>query len=373
MRESGLARAATAAAAAGLLFWAACGDEGRVDRRSSWLEVASLPDGVRTFGGMTVAADGAFYAGATFREDSFSDPHGLIYRCDGGPLEEVFRSPYRRSGLGAVGAYGGTIWAAGFKVIDTEYRPYVVRYAGGRWEEVDFPFPAEYPAFYAVYPVSAESVWFKNPQGIYLYERGNWREILDLTESHGADDFFVTPGGRAFFVAPTTKHNPPGAASIKVLVSDDRGGSWAEERIISPDPRRTFYSPWVVLRGAGECVYARTRLSLRKTHAGDRDANTLVIFRRDEAPAGRGTYHAVFESPETDYFRDVSAMAFRSPDEGYAVGPYTSVALERGEWYIEAWPKSFSPYFEEITAGPSGYWAVGMPAYRQPRRIYRVP
>ncbi len=371
--ERGLARAALAAVAAGLLFCAACGDDELVTRASRWLEVAPLPEGVRTFHGITVASDGAFYGAATFRADSFSDPYGVIYRCDGRTLKEVFRAPYERSGFGAIGARGTVLWAVGSKLVDKDYRPYVVRYAGGRWEEIDVPPEIAGPSFNVAYPVGEGFCWFKGERGIFTYNDGVWRTAIDLTDSHGADDFFVTAGGRAFFVAPPLKHNPLGAAAIKLFVSDDRGGSWHEEKISSPGPTRPFYSSWVVLRAGGECVYARTRLLLPHAQSKNHNANTLVIFRRDEAPAGRGTYHVVFESPKADYFGDVSAMAFRSPEEGYAVGPYTSVALEDGEWYVEAWEKYFSPYFEEVAAGPSGYWAIGMPAYQQPRRLYHAP
>jgi hypothetical protein len=335
--------------------------------------VAPLPEGVRTFNGMTVAPDGTFYAAATYRADSFSDPYGVVYRSDGAALEEIFRAPYEKSGFGAVAATPDTLWVAGSREVDGEYRPYLVRRVRNQWEEVAFPYPAEYPFFSAAYAVGAELVWFKNPQGIYVSEQGIWREVLDLAESHGDDDFFVTAGGRAFFVAPASKHNPPGVAAIKVFVSDDRGATWHEERIVTPDPARPFTYPHLILRGGGGCVYARARLLLPRAQWKKPYDDTLVIFRRDEAPAGRGTYHVVFESAKADYFGDIQAMAFRSPEEGYGVGPYTSVALAGGEWYVEAWPKSFSPYFEEIAAGPSGYWAVGMPGYKQPRRLYRAP
>ncbi len=372
--EMGPARAALAAVAAGFLLWAACAEEEPVSRRSSWREVAPLPEGVRTFYGMTVAPDGAFYGVGTYRADSFSDPHGVVYRSDGAALEEIYRSPYEKSGFGAVTAADNTLWVAGAKYEDGDYRPYIVRRVRSRWEEVAFPYSAKYPSFSAAYAVGSERVWFKNPQGIYLYEQGFWREVLDLAESHGPDDFFVSAAGRqAFLVAPASKHNPPGAAAVKILVSDDRGGTWHEEKVVTPDPARPFYCSLSVIRGGGETVYGRARLLLPRAWSQDYNDNTLVIFRRDRAPAGRGEYHVVFESAKGDYFTGISAMAFRSADEGYAVGPYTSVALAGGEWYVEAWQKSFSPWLEEVVAGPSGYWAVGMPRYEGPRRLYHIP
>lgn len=368
------ARAALAAVAAAFLLWAACAEEEPVSRRASWREVATLPEGVRTFYGMTVAPDGAFYGVGTYRADSFSDPHGVVYRSDGEALEEIYRSPYEKSGFGAVTAADNMLWVAGAKYEDGDYRPYIVRRMSNRWEEVPFPYPAHYPSFSAAYAVSPEWVWFKNPQGIYVYEQGFWREVLALNESQGPDDFFVSTAGRqAFLVAPASKRNPPGVATVKIFVSDDRGTTWHEEKVVTPDPERPFYCSLSVIRGGGETVYGRTWLLLPPPQRQSYNDKTLVIFRRDRAPAGRGEYHVVFESAKSDYFTGISSMAFRSADEGYAVGAYTSVALDGGEWHVEAWQKSFSPWLEEVVAGPSGYWAVGMPRYEGPRRLYHIP
>jgi hypothetical protein len=367
------AQAALAAVAAGFLIWAACGEEETLERRSSWREVATFPYEAGHVRDGAVAADGAFYAAAAYRKDSFSDPYGVVYRSSGGALEEVFRSPYAGSGFGAIGAGGGAVWAAGAQKAGLDYRPYIVRLAEGRWEEVDVPPEVNGMSFNAVYPRGRDFCWFKSEEGIYTYDGGAWRSVLDLNESRGGDDFFVNAAGRAFLVAPASKANPPGATAVKLFASDDRGASWHEEKIVTPDPSRPFFSPFVILGGAGDSLYARARLLLPGAETTNYNLNTLVIFRRDEAPAGSGTYYVVFESGKAEYFGDVWAMAFRAPDEGYAVGPYTSVALERGEWYVEAWQKTFSPWLEDVAAGPSGYWAIGMPRYEGPRRLYHIP
>ena len=367
------ARAALAAVAAGFLLWAACAEEEPVSRRTSWREVAPLPEGVRTFYGMTVAPDGAFYAGATYRKDSFSDPYGVVYRSDGGTLEEVFRSPNAGTSLGPIGVSGGVIWAAGSKQVDTDYRPYVVRFADGRWREVNVPAEVEGRYFSAAYPLGSDFCWFKSEEGIYTYGNGSWRTALVLEERHGPDDFCVTAAGRAFFAGPATKTNPPGGASVKIFVSGDRGASWHEETIRYPDVGRQFYGPVRMVRTAGDGIFALALVQLPRYLMREGHYYTTAIFKRDEAPAGQGHYSLVFEAGRGGYFRYIDAMAFRSADEGYAVGPYTSVALERGEWHVEAWQKSFSPWLEEVVAGPSGYWAVGMPRYEGPRRLYHIP
>jgi hypothetical protein len=369
--EIGPARAALAAVAAGFLIWAACGEEEPGVRRSSWREVATFPYEAGHVRNGAVAADGAFYAAATYRKDSFSERYGVVYRSSGGALEEVFRSPYAGSGLAAIGAAGGAVWAAGFKEVEREYRPYVVRYQSGRWEEVGVPPEVGGLAFSAAYPRGREFCWFKNTDGIYTYDGGLWRLVLDCDKSYAAR-FTVTATGQAFFVPPTYKHNPPGASAIKLFASDDRGATWHEEKIVTPDPARPFYSSGALVCAGGERIFAEALISVPPNSRTERRHYTDVIFVRDVAPAGRGSYHIVFESEKGDYFEDIWAMAFRSAEEGYAVGPYTSVALDRGEWYVEAWQKSFSPWLEGVAAGPSGYWAIGMPQYEGPRRLYRA-
>jgi len=227
-------------------------------------------------------------------------------------------------------------------------------------------------SFSAVYPRGRDFCWFKNTDGVYTYDDGAWRLVLDCDKCYAAC-LTVTAAGQAFFVPLASKHNPPGARAIKLFVSDDRGATWHEEKIVTPDPTRPFYTPAAFVRAGGERVFAEALLSVPPYLITERRHYTDAIFVRAEAPAGRGSYHVVFESAKGDYFEDIWAMAFRSPEEGYAVGPYTSVALDRGEWYVEAWPKSFSPWLEEVVAGPSGYWAVGMPGYQPPRRLYRAP
>jgi hypothetical protein len=371
--ETSPARAALAAVAAGFLIWTACAEEETLERRSSWREVATFPYEAGHVRDGAVAADGAFYAAATYRKDSFSDPYGAVYRSDGGALEEVFRSPYAGTGLGAIGAGGGAVWAAGARKAGLDYRPYIVRLVEGRWEEVDVPPEVAGLAFNAVYAGGKDFCWFKSEEGIYTYDGGAWRAVLDLNDSYNGDDLFVTAAGRAFLVAPASKHNPPGATAIKLFVSDDRGATWREEKITSPDPARPFYSPAALLRAGGERIFAVTHLWLPRHLVNERRRYATVVFARDEAPGGRGSYNPVFEVERGGYFRDIDAMAFRAADEGYAVGPYTSVALARGEWHVEAWQKSFSPWLEGVAAGPSGYWAIGMPRYEGPRRLYRAP
>ena len=209
--------------------------------------------------------------------------------------------------------------------------------------------------------------------GVYTYDDGVWRRVLDLDRGYGKHDFCVTARSRAFLAAPPSKANPPGGPETHILVSDDCGATWHKEDIRYPDPVRWFYYSGALVRAGGEGVFVNTLVRLPPQLVSERRRYATVIFARDEAPAGQGSYGPAFESETGDYFGYISAMAFRSADEGYAVGPYTSVALERGEWHVEAWEKSFSPWLEEVVAGPSGYWAVGMPRYEGPRRLYHIP
>jgi hypothetical protein len=287
--------------------------------------------------------------------------------------EEVFRSPYAGPGLPELGAAGGVIWAAGSKKVDKDYRPYVVRFVQGRWEEVDVPPEVVGMGFYALYAGGKDFCWFKSEEGVYTYGGGVWSLVLDLDENYIGDDFFVTAGGRAFLAAPTSKANPPGGREINMLVSDDGGAAWHVEKIVSPDPARPFDSPVMMIRAGGERLFALALLRLPPQLVNERRFYATVILVRDDAPAGQGTYDLVFEAERGGYFRDIDAMAYRSPLEGYAVGPFTSVALAGGEWYVEAWQKSFSPWLEGVAAGPSGYWAIGMPRYEGPRRLYHIP
>ncbi len=101
------------------------------------------------------------------------------------------------------------------------------------------------------------------------------------------------------------------------------------------------------------------------------------IMARDDAPPGEGSYRIEFMAPYGPYFTGsgIGAMAFLSEAQGYAIGSGTSVALDDGEWILEANSEEYwRPYSYVIAAGNSGYWTVGRePDFDGGRLLYHAP
>jgi hypothetical protein len=298
--------------------------------------------------GLAVSADGSVYAAGNTTADV-----GIVFRYRGRTLAEVFRAPYADSEFSAVGCGGGEIWAIGATFAGGRTRSYCVQSGDGeKWEEV--PVPA---GLYLGGPIFVRPngvVWLRGAEeeseAIYTYEKGIWRRH-EATAGAYTLRLAVTEGGRVFVYYYQNKN-------LTMMVSDDGGNSWARETIPVNFPLYEIRTPKQAnIAAAGETAFISTDL-YGKTPKFD----LVGIVGRDDAPPGEGTYDVVFAAPHGPYFYDIKAMAFRSPSDGYAVGPLTSVSLRDGEWLKEIVSEAWSPEFRLVAAGPSSYWSIVYPS-----------
>jgi hypothetical protein len=274
-------------------------------------------------------------------------------------LKEMFRSPYEDSDFVGVNEIKGVLWACGSKRVEPSTarpygrRPYVVRSTGGDWEEMEAPSLVEGPAFSEVFPVAADFCWFQSGDAVYTYNGGAWTRVLNKP---GADVFLftVTGRGRAYVYVYY-----PGSGRPELYVSDDRGRSWVVE---TPAVENSLYNSAypgrvAVIAAAGESLFIGASFNAKFSR---HEVLYEGIMGRDEAPPGEGTYRIEFMAPYGPYFVGIGAMAFLSEIRGYAIGSGTSVAVDDGEWILEANSEEYwRPLAYVIAAGNSGYWTVG--------------
>jgi len=327
---------------------ASCG-EPDIPVTSRWVEVARLPYSIGHIYGLTADAGGAVYAVGETNDDK-----GIIYRYKGGYPKEVYRGPYRDSGFNSVRCGGGRIWAAGYKVVDNDHLPYCVRSSDGvTWEEFEIPRSFGFVGVGPVYPCVDDFVWLLGGTAagralLATYDRGVWKKVNVPSEPEGSE-FVVTEGGRAYYYYCKNK-------ILTVLISDDRGNTWTRETVEVEYPLYEIRKPaYIKMAAAGEIVYLSTDFNTKVE-----GFNLVGVVARDESPPGRGGYDVAFAAPRGPYFYDITAMTFRSPSEGYAVGPMTSVALEDGKWVKEATPEPWSPLFSLVATGPYSFWATAV-------------
>jgi hypothetical protein len=336
-------KAAAALAAVALL--ANCGDA-HLPQPSAWQERARFGGDVRRVDDVAADAGGSLYFAVEKRDNV-----GTIYKYDGSTLKEVFRSRYADSTLGSVGCGRGRIWAAGTRFDGEASYAYCVRSGdGSTWEEVAVPADLGLGYLGAIHPAADGTVWFvgaaKDDSAVYTYRDGVWTTHPETAGAY-ALSLAVTARGRAFVYHVQNK-------VLKMLISDDGGASWTEERVSLDDPRFNFKRPSAMdMAVAGETVYLSGRLS------SDLEGFDFKgVVGREDAPPGQGRYYVAFASPHGEYFYDISGMAFRTVDDGYCVGSQTSVRLKRGKWTKEIMPEAWNPQFDVVAAGPSSYWAV---------------
>jgi hypothetical protein len=322
-----------------------CG-EPHLPQPSAWQERARFPGDVRRVDDVAVDAGGSLYFAVEKRDNV-----GTIYKYDGSTLKEVFRSRYADSTLGSVGCGGGKIWAAGIKYEGAEERAYCVRSDDSvRWEEIDVPENLGLWNLGGARPTANGTVWFigstKGEDAVYTYRDGVWTMHPETAGAYTLR-LAVTARGRAFAYHVENK-------VLKMLISDDGGASWTEERVSLDDPRFDLDRPSAFDTAvAGDSIYLSGRLS------SDLEGFDFKgVVGREDAPPGQGRYYVAFASPHGEYFYDLSEMAFRSVDEGYCVGSQTSIRLERGKWIKEIMPEAWNPQFDAVAAGPISYWAV---------------
>ena len=333
-----------------ILVALACDDGPTPARPTAWHWVAAFPPAFREIGAVAAARDGAVYlAGADW---DAGDSKAAVYRYSGGEFTRVFRSSRAGSEFKGICAGGGFVWAAGEEKISAiGNRPYAARYDGTRWEEV--PFPADIPArgFYDVYVQRPDCVWFESGPNVYIFRQTAWKEIFHLGNG-GWGDLAVTENGRAYLMACNLSPQ-----EWVVYVSDDEGARWAREvlpRTYGVYSIAGYFN--VPIAPAGNGLYIATKFN----NCGEDPGNHIGyygIIKRDDAPAGRGNYSLAFVAPHGPNFYSIQTMAFRSPDDGCALGPMTSAALEDGAWTLEQMPAGM-PSLEEVAPSDTHYWAV---------------
>ncbi len=359
-RRAGLAGLAAAAGIVTLGLVFGCGEETPV-AQGLWQEAAVFPHNIYP-SGIAVGPDDSPYF------PSHDRGVGVVYRFSNGRLEEAYRAPYDESEFEAIGAAGGAVWVGGNRHPEdapehTSHVPLIVRYAGGHWEEIGPPEGAGVDRVYGCAPVSRDFCWvtFQGTYvgtALYSYDHGVWRQHLKGVESNFGFGVVATPQGRVFV------DNGHGETSFGVtyLVSDDEGAHWAKETVRAPAGRYIGgggTNIWATADGAFYVVlssYSGPPFSQVRTDYVD-------IYRRDDAPAGAGTYEVVFSTPETyeGGYVDVRALAFRSSGAGFGAGSNTGVRYVDGAWQLVrlTGPEGKDAVVNMLAASDAAFWGLG--------------
>lgn len=348
---------ATAAAAVFVLCAAACDDEPTYNRSLSWNKVARFPEEVMPNGLLAASPDGKVYVLACDISQEFR-PRSVIYLYDGRRLEEFFRPAYERCDIRDIKYAYNTLWAVGGKKVGGDYRPYVAKYDGARWREVDVPGSISESSFSRAFPVSPEACWFTTWRAVYKYDRGVWqKKFYDGSRVYDMP-IAVTDGGKVFVPMVAMYRS----SVWTVNVSDDGGATWHAETVdLGEELYRISYWYHFPIAVGGETLYLSAKLKTKASLPQGESKDYLGIIKRDPGPAGRGLYELAFlASSSTAPVKDFRGMAFHDAGNGRAVGYLTSVALEHGEWATEE-VNYFGIYysnFEGITACYPYYWAI---------------
>ncbi len=352
-------RAAVAAGGVAFFISLSCG-EADLPRPVRWREIARFPATVIHLYGLTATPDGSVYA-VGYNDDE----EAVIFRYSSGKLDRVFRAPYAESGFSAVGYGGGEVWVIGSMRARGSTRGYCVRSTDGeKWEEV--PVPASLSLGGPVFVRPNGVIWLRGSEGesqaIYTYEYGIWRRH-DATAGADTLRLAVTERGRVYVYYYQNKN-------LTMMISDDGGNSWTRETVSLDNPQYKFKRPSSLkIATAGDTVYLLGHLN-SKLEGFD----LWGVIGREDVPPGTGRYYVAFASPHGEYFYKPSIMAFRSPSEGYVVGPLTSIVLKDGEWLKEVIIEAWSPEFRLVAAGPSSYWSIVYPSeFSQDPILYEAP
>ena len=279
------------------------------------------------------------------------DAKAAVYRYRDNKMDAVFISPYEESDFDAIdydGNAGFAIYAAGSKKENGNNRPYVVMFDGSNWTEIAVPAFVKGPGFREAAVAGPFGYWANNGLYVYSYRDGEWRERLRTNYP----PFFLT-----WLAASNDGHiyicREDYEEDIVILVSDNGGASWAEER---PEINGgAYHCDYITAAKGGPYGYFLT--AKLGNNARHHEMEYFGVITRAPASAGSGVFELAYMAPRGPRIYDLSALAFRSENEGYATGSLTSVKRDRGQWYQETVP-AFTPAFEAISAGSSGYWAV---------------
>jgi hypothetical protein len=351
---------------AAVLGVANCGEPTPVYPEHEWREVATFPANAAFINGLAEADDSSVYVAGSCRDEEMNY-RPVVYRCAGGKTVEAFRGPYKGGDFGDVACRAGRVWAAGAKEVAPEkLRPYLVRYDGSRWEEIYVPETVNSPSLGGLYPIGEDACWARGYDGVYIYRHGLWEKKFPFNNPQYFY-FTVTRGGRA----AVYKYSYP--YTVEIFISDDGGATWALERPQLENKHFTYSSPQP--NGFTSCE-ERLCWAVRLRVAGpQRDGEGLyfAVMMRDDAPPGEGSYEISLLAPRGPYLTNIADMAFRDTLNGYAVGTFTSIAYENGEWIFQTLPESWHPHFDYVAAGRSSFWALATRYGSRPEKLYQAP
>jgi hypothetical protein len=348
------------------LLAVSCG-EPLAPRMERWSEVAAFPS-TTAINDLAVAAGDVVFCAGVKNEGS---GRAAIYRYAGGGIDEFFVSPYEEGGFYGVDTYGDYVWAAGTKKLNDETdHPYLVRYDGRQWKEIEVPGSVTEPEFSGVFAAAADFCWLSTNREIYTFDNGVWQKRLAQSGPHGLG-LTVSPGGRAYAFFEGSVLEP----WLTVYISDDRGETWVRE---NPKLDTGYYGLGsripTALTTRGESVCWGEDLGLLfEPRDSDPTTSYHAVIARDEAPPGEGSYDIAFMAPYGPYFYNIRDLAFRDSDNGYVVGTFTSVALGNGRWTLEVIPESLHPHFKNVAVGATRYWALGTRYASGADTLYAAP
>jgi hypothetical protein len=326
-----------------------------------WAHVANFPQDIQWVNGIS-----PYWSSEELKEEvgvyavvERRGAYDALVKCSryGSSVEFEMNERYGGGSLADVATYGLTIWISGAKVSGEKTAPFILRKPNlGEWEEIPVP-PRPGAAVSAVVPINEADFWF-------LVDDDHWQRTRRgtlakyargaVTTYDGFGDVTIVrtldPGRPARLYAVTCR-----GEAVKVFVTADEGGSWAEETL-PPDvvPGHHLLAATAAAT-AGPDLYLIVDLGY-EGEAG----NYCAVVRRSGAP-GAGEYEAVFIATEGPYFRGLSRLAFLHPgyrDYGLGVGSDTTVLFDEGNVYMERLPYPLE-FAEVVVSETGGFLAVG--------------
>jgi hypothetical protein len=226
--------------------------------------------------------------------------------------------------------FGNDAWAVGGD--NKAEKPFIVRNAGGRWEEL-VTGESEVRCFTQVVPVGGGRCWLVAAPACLLFWDGTClKRVAGGSSVNGA--CYDRSAGILYVYRPI----PQG--EWELLITADGGKSWLAEKIppYVNGLRVQAYS-WAAAGGALYFAGPGTSPIIKRTGGG-----------------GAGKYEMVFRSGICPNFRNVKTLAFNDLGNGVAVGDDTTVVITPRDVYLE---ETIDVQFKLVTPDSTdGFWAL---------------